>query len=80
MVNGDAVNNDDRDYDRATVESLAGAVRLAFETGADPYLVLGLLVDAAAHGLAWHVPAGDRADAMVAVVELLSDRLRTHGL
>jgi len=47
---------------------------------ADPYTILGVLVEGAAHTLARHIPDERQADAAAMLVELLEERLKAHGL
>jgi len=63
-----------------SVEILATMIRLATEDGADPYLVLGVLVEGAVHVLDKHVPAKRRAEATAQFSRLLAERLRARGL
>jgi hypothetical protein len=50
------------------------------ETEADPYAVLGVLIEGAAHTLARHIPAERQADAARTLVQLLEERLKAYGL
>jgi hypothetical protein len=50
------------------------------DQGADPYLLIGTLLEGAVHTLVQHVPPEQRADAAWAAVQLLLDRLKSHGL
>ena len=63
-----------------SVEMLARVIRLVTEDGADPYLVLGVLVEGAVHTLARHVPPERQAEATEQLGQLLVERLKAHGL
>jgi 6,7-dimethyl-8-ribityllumazine synthase len=63
-----------------SVEILATMIRLATEDGADPYLVLGVLVEGAVHVLDKHVPAKRRTEATAQFSRLLIERLKARGL
>jgi hypothetical protein len=47
---------------------------------ADPYTILGVLVEGAAHTLTTHIPDERQADAAAMLVELLEERLKAHGI
>jgi hypothetical protein len=59
-------------------EGLKAAIRRVFGRGADPYLLMGVLVEGAVLTLAQHVPPERQEDTAKALVALLVDRLRTH--
>jgi len=63
-----------------TVEMLAAMIKLATDDGADPYLVLGVLVEGAVHTLDKHVPKERRAEATEQFGKLLVERLKARGL
>jgi hypothetical protein len=63
-----------------SVEILATMIRLATEDGADPYLVLGVLVEGAVHVLDKHVPPKRRGEATEQFSRLLIERLKARGL
>ena len=48
--------------------------------GMDPYAVLGVLVESAVRTLIEQVPAERQAEAAATLIELLKERLETHGL
>jgi hypothetical protein len=48
--------------------------------GSDPYLVLGVLVEGAAHTIAKHIPAERQASTVAELKQLLAERLKAHGL
>jgi hypothetical protein len=54
--------------------------QLAADDGADPYLTLGVLVEGVAHILSRHIPPERQEDTASALLDLLSDRLKAHGL
>ena len=63
-----------------SVELLATMIRLVTDDGADPYLVIGVLVEGAAHTLARHVPPERQAETTEELGRLLVERLKAHGL
>jgi hypothetical protein len=63
-----------------SLDLLARMIQLALRDGADPYLVMGLLVEGAVSALAEFIPSERQLDAAAGVVELLSERLKAHGL
>jgi 6,7-dimethyl-8-ribityllumazine synthase len=63
-----------------TVEMLAAMIKLATDDGADPYLVLGVLVEGAVHTLDKHIPKERRAEATEQFGQLLVERLKARGL
>jgi hypothetical protein len=63
-----------------SIEMLARMIRLVTDDGADPYLVIGVLVEGAVHTVARHVPAERQAEAAEQLGQLLAERLRAHGL
>jgi hypothetical protein len=48
--------------------------------GADPYAVMGVLIEGAAHTLAHHIPAERQADTATTLVQLLEERLKAHRI
>ena len=50
------------------------------ENDVDPYAILGVLIEGAAHTVGQHIPDERQADAAAALVELLKERLKAHGL
>ena len=58
------------------VHILAQMISIVGESDADPYAVLGVLVEGAAHTLAQYFPAERQAETAVMLIELLEDRLR----
>ena len=62
-----------------SVQILAEMIRVLGADGGDPYLILGALVEGAAHTLTKHIPPEKQADAAKALAQLLTDRLRGLG-
>ena len=63
-----------------SIEMLARMIRLVTDDGADPYLVIGVLVEGAVHTVARHVPPERQTEAVEEMGQLLAERLRSHGL
>ena len=63
-----------------SLDLLARMIQLALKDGADPYLVAGVLVEGAISAIAGYVPPERRPDAVLGLVELLSERLKANGL
>ena len=59
---------------------LAQMISMIGESDVDPYAILGVLIEGAAHTLARHVPAERQADTAMTLLELLEDRLKARGL
>jgi hypothetical protein len=59
---------------------LATAIKLLARKGVDPYLLTGILIEGAVHSVANHIPPTRQADTAAALMRLLVDRLRVHGL
>ncbi len=59
---------------------LAEVIRLVTEDGADPYLVIGVLVEGAVHTVARHIPAERQAETTEQLAQLLVERLKARGL
>jgi hypothetical protein len=60
------------------VHILAQMISLIGETDVDPYAVLGVLIEGAAHTVSQNIPAERQDDAAVALMELLAERLKVH--
>jgi hypothetical protein len=58
---------------------LAQMISMIGQSDVDPYVVLGILVEGAAHTLAQHVPAERQADTAATLMQLLRERLTGHG-
>jgi len=63
-----------------SVELLARVIHLVTSDGADPYLVLGVLIEGAVKTVAGHIPAERQAETTRELRRLLTDRLKAHGL
>ena len=59
---------------------LAETINMAGVAGVDPYAVLGILVEGAVRTLVEHIPRERQAEAAETLIELLRERLSTHGL
>jgi len=59
---------------------LAHVIRLTVRADADPYLILGVLVEGVAHTLATRVPDERRGEIGSEVSKLLVERLKAHGI
>ena len=59
---------------------LAHVIRLTVKTDADPYLILGVLVEGVAHTLATRIPDERRGEIGGEVSKLLVERLKAHGI
>ncbi len=53
---------------------------MAGVAGVDPYAVLGILVEGVARTLVEHIPPERQAETAETLIELLRERLSTHGL
>jgi hypothetical protein len=62
------------------VRLLAELVRLIGDGGADPYLLIGALLEGAVHTLAKHIPPERQGETTGQLGQLLVERLRAHGL
>jgi hypothetical protein len=59
---------------------LAQMISMIGEAEADPYAILGVLIEGAAHTLARHIPPERQADTAAMLVQLLEERLKAHRL
>lgn len=59
---------------------LAHVIRLTAKTDADPYLILGVLVEGVAHTLETRIPDERHGEIGKEVSDLLLERLRAHGI
>jgi hypothetical protein len=50
------------------------------ESEVDPYAILGVRIEGAAHTLAQHIPPERQVDTAAMLVQLLEERLKAHGL
>jgi hypothetical protein len=55
-------------------------ISIVGESDADPYAVLGVLIEGAAHTLAQYFPPERQAETAVMLKELLEDRLSARGI
>jgi hypothetical protein len=62
------------------VRELADAITVTVAGEADPYVLMGVLVEGAVHTLATRVPAVRQDDMAAALSQLLADRLEQRGL
>jgi hypothetical protein len=63
-----------------TVRWLADRIRTVVAGDADPYLIIGVLVEGAVHTLAAHIPVERQQDTAGALLQLMGDRLAHAGL
>ena len=63
-----------------SIEMLARMIRLVTDDGADPYLVIGVLLEGSAYALAEHIPPERQAETTEQLTELLMERLKARGL
>jgi len=75
----DGFDNGDGGGGRA-LQSLSAAIRSALDEDADPYAVIGVLIEGAAYAVGESLPRNERADAAAAVAGLLQERLKAHGV
>jgi hypothetical protein len=59
---------------------LAQVVRLTVEADADPYLVLGVMVEGIAYALSTRIPAERQRNTVEDLRLLLDERLAAHGV
>jgi hypothetical protein len=59
---------------------LAELIRMTGNQGADPYLLIGVLLEGAVHTVAKHIPPERQAETTEQLGRLLVERLRAHGL
>jgi hypothetical protein len=59
---------------------LAEVIRLVTQDGADPYLVIGVLIEGAVHTVAQHIPTARQAQTTEQLGQLLVERLKARGL
>ena len=63
-----------------SLQLLAHMIRVALNDGADPYLLTGILAEGAAYAISEHIPSERQPDAVSALMDVLKERLRAHGL
>jgi hypothetical protein len=76
LRNGDS----DEDVGDRALLAIGAAIRAALGTGADPYTVAGMAAEGAAYAIARYVPPDERQKAAVALVLIIHDRLKVHGI
>jgi hypothetical protein len=59
---------------------LAQTISMTGEIGADPYAVLGVLVEGAVLTIIQDIPAEQQAETAATLVQLLEERLKAHGV
>ncbi len=59
---------------------LAETISLIGESDVDPYAILGVLIEGAAHTIAHHIPTERQAETAATLLHLLEERLSAHGL
>lgn len=59
---------------------LAQTISMTGEIGADPYAVLGVLVEGAVLTIVQHIPAEQQMETAVTLVRLLEERLKARGV
>ncbi|MSP02842.1 MAG: hypothetical protein EXR07_17615 [Acetobacteraceae bacterium] len=59
---------------------LAQTIGMTGAIGADPYAVLGVLVEGAVETIVQQIPAEHRAEAAATLVRLLKERLNARGV
>jgi hypothetical protein len=62
------------------VEALADTIRRIAQSEADPYLVLGVLIEGAVVTLRSTIPAERHQDCAFALIKMLIDRLQDNGI
>ncbi|HUN41122.1 MAG TPA: hypothetical protein VMU81_12600 [Acetobacteraceae bacterium] len=62
------------------LQSLSAAIRSALDEDIDPYAVIGVLIEGVAYAVADRLPRQERADAGAALVRLMQERLKAHGV
>jgi hypothetical protein len=63
-----------------SIRLLAEMIRLVTADGADPYLVIGVLVEGAVHTIDKHIPPARQAETIDQLRLLLVERLKARGL
>ena len=59
---------------------LAHTITMTSEIDADPYAVLGVLVEGAVQIIAQRIPAEQQKETAATLVQLLEERLKAHGV
>jgi hypothetical protein len=59
---------------------LAQTISMTGAIGADPYAVLGVLIESAVQTIVQRIPAEQQAETAATLVQLLKERLSAHGV
>ena len=59
---------------------LAQTIGMTGAIGADPYAVLGVLIEGAVETILQQIPAEQRAETAAMLIQLLKDRLNARGV
>ncbi|MGA3006021.1 MAG: hypothetical protein ABSE20_30375 [Acetobacteraceae bacterium] len=59
---------------------LAQTISMTGEIGADPYAVLGVLVEGAVLTIVQHIPAEQQVETAMTLIQLLEERLNARGV
>jgi hypothetical protein len=59
---------------------LAQTISMTGAIGADPYAVLGVLVEGAVQTIVQQIPAEQQMETVVALIQLLKERLNARGI
>ncbi|MGD0431971.1 MAG: hypothetical protein ABSA58_12860 [Acetobacteraceae bacterium] len=59
---------------------LAQTIGMTGAIGADPYAVLGVLVEGAVQTIVEQIPAEQRMEAAATLIQLLKERMNAHGI
>ena len=62
------------------VQTLTDIIKVASQSDADPYLVIGVLLEGSVHTLESRIPSERQQDTAGALVRLIADRLQAKGL
>ena len=62
------------------VRLVAELIQLIGDEGADPYLLIGVLLEGAVHTLANHIPPERQRQMTEQLGRILAERLKAHGL
>ena len=59
---------------------LAQTISMTGAIGADPYAVLGVLVEGAVLTIVQHIPAQQQLETATTLIQLLEERMKAHGV
>jgi hypothetical protein len=62
------------------IRLVAELVKLVGDDGADPYLLIGVLLEGAVHTLATHIPPERQRETTEQLGRILVERLKVYGL